>query len=70
MKATRTAGARLDAERLRFAVLGALMLVGIFHLLTSLHRIQVKDASLYSDAQDATSFRRVRQPATQANQPP
>ena len=64
MKATRTAGARLDAERLRFAVLGALMLVGIFHLLTSLHRIQVKDASLYSDAQDATSFRRVRQPAT------
>ena len=29
MKATRTAGARLDAERLRFAVLGALMLRAI-----------------------------------------
>lgn len=64
MKATRTAGARLDAERLRFAALGALMLVGILHLLASLHRIQVEDASLYADAQDATSFRRVRQPAT------
>lgn len=64
MKATRTAGARLDAERLRFAALGALMLLGILHLLASLHRIQVEDASLYADAQDATSFRRVRQPAT------
>lgn len=64
MKATRTAGARIDAERLRFAALGALMLVGILHLLSSLHRIQVEDSAVYADAQDATSFRRVRLPAT------
>ncbi|MGI5869958.1 MAG: penicillin-binding protein 2 [Kiritimatiellia bacterium] len=64
MKAIRTAGARLDAERLRFAILGVVMLLGLLNLLASLHRIQVVDAGLYSDAQDATSFRRVRQPAT------
>lgn len=40
------------------------MLVGLVYLVASLHRIQVRDAGLYSDAQDAYSFRRVRVPAT------
>lgn len=64
MKSTRTLGGRIDPIGLRLAVLGCVALVGLLYLLVSLHQIQVRDAALYSDAQDATSFRRVRLPAT------
>lgn len=64
MKATRSVGTTIDAERLRFAVLSVLMLLCLAYLVASLHRIQVRDAGLYADAQDAYSFRRVRVPAT------
>lgn len=64
MMANRSAGIRIDAEPLRLVVLSVLMLLGLLYLVSSLFRIQVRDADLYSDAQDAYSFRRVRLPAT------
>ena len=39
------------------------MLFGLLYLAGCLYTIQVRDSRLYSDAQDAYSFRRVRQPA-------
>ncbi len=64
MTTERSAGIRIDAGRLRLGVLSATMLLGFIYLGVSLYTIQVSDSELYSDAQDAYSFRRVRLPAT------
>lgn len=64
MKTKRSAGMRIDTERLRFAAFSGIMLLGFVYLAVSLYQIQVTDTAQYSDAQDAHSFRRVRLPAT------
>ncbi len=64
MKTKRSVGMRIDAERLRLGAISAAMLLGIIYLGASLYTIQVSNSELYSDAQDAYSFRRVRLPAT------
>ena len=60
---TRSAGTRFDAERLRLAALAVIMILGFAYLAGCLYEIQIKYSSVYSDAQDEYSFRRVRQPA-------
>ena len=60
---TLSAGTRFDAERLRLAALAVIMILGFAYLAGCLYEIQIKYSSVYSDAQDEYSFRRVRQPA-------
>lgn len=64
MTTERSAGTRIDAGRLRLGVISAAMMLGFLYLVASLYTIQVSNSELYSDAQDAHSFRRVRLPAT------
>ena len=55
---------RPDNGRLRYALLGILFLAGLAVLAFRLHTVQVRDTEVYLGAQDETSFRRVRLPAT------
>ena len=52
------------AQRLRFAALCALSLSLLAFLAFRLHDVQVRDRTRYATAQDRTSLRRVRLPAT------
>jgi penicillin-binding protein 2 len=60
---THSAGIQSDKGRLRMAVVLGVMMLGLAYLTGCLYKIQVKHSTLYSDAQDDYSFRRVRQPA-------
>lgn len=53
-----------EGSKTRIAILLTLMLIALGYLATCLYQIQVRDNLLYIGAQNETSIRRVRLPAT------